>query len=62
MAGELSHQQHRNAGFGRRARSRGNHDRVRRKRARICNIDAIVPPHGYLCTELAQVLNEVVSE
>src|SRR4029079_12950408 len=61
-ASPTANQWHADARLRRRARARGDDDRLRRQVADGFNVDGVVPTNLDLGSELAEVLNEVVGE
>src|SRR5262245_36215678 len=62
LPGEALDQRHRDAGFTRRARPRGDHDLSRLPGGDLLERQRVVAMNVHVRTELAQILDEVVGE
>ena len=62
LAGELADRVDADAGLGRRARARREHERVGAQRADAGDIDLVVANHAHVFSQLAEVLDQIERE
>ena len=62
LAGKVAYRLHRDAGFGRRARTRRDHQTIKIDGRQLRHAELIIAHHLHLGTELTEVLDDVVGK